>query len=63
MRRCGMKGCASPVDAVSEMDIEWFYKISPGGLAMNEADLHMILEDRNMPGSVKKQVRRAFPGL
>ncbi|MGI0006038.1 MAG: hypothetical protein ACREAO_03980 [Nitrososphaera sp.] len=56
-----MKGCANPIEAVSDLDIEWFYKISPEGLAMNEADLHMILKDGNMPKDVKKLVRQAFP--
>ena len=55
-----MKGCANSVEAISDLDIEWFYKISPEGLAMNEADLHMILKDGNMPKDVKKLVRQAF---
>src|SRR5687768_12824494 len=32
LRRCGMKGCANPAEAVSDLDVEWFYKISPEGL-------------------------------
>jgi hypothetical protein len=56
-----MKGCASSIAAVSDLDIEWFYKISPEGLAMNEVDLHMILKDDNMPKDVKKLVRQTFP--
>jgi hypothetical protein len=58
-----MKGCGNPVEAVSDVDIEWFYKISPEGLAMNEADLHMILKDNNMPKDVKKTVRKVFPDI
>ena len=58
-----MKGCGRPVDVVSDVDIEWFYKISPEGLAMNEADLHMILKDNNMPKDVKKTVRKVFPDI
>ena len=58
-----MKGCKKPVDIISETDIEWFYKISPEGLAINEADLHKILEDKNMPKDVKGMVREAFPRL
>lgn len=60
---CGMKGCGLPVETVSDEDIEWFYRISAGGLAINERDLHMILEDRNMPRKVKEAVRRVFPGI
>jgi hypothetical protein len=58
-----MKGCGNPVETVSDADIEWFYKISPEGLAMNEADLHMILKDDNMPKDVKKTVRKVFPDI
>jgi hypothetical protein len=58
-----MKGCELPVDAVSDADIEWFYRISPDGLAINEKDLHMILEDRNMPKEVKEAVKAAFPDV
>ncbi len=61
LARCGMKGCELSVDAVSDADVEWFYRISPDGLAINEADLHMILEDRNMPEEVKETVRKTFP--
>jgi hypothetical protein len=59
--RCGMKDCDNPVDMVSDVDIEWFYNISPSGLAINEQDLHMILKDRNMPQDVKDRVREIFP--
>lgn len=44
--------------------IEWFYKIHPEGLAINEKDLHMILEDKDMPEEdVKKAIREVFPEL
>ena len=45
------------------MDIECFYKISPAGLAINEKDLNMILNDKNMPEDVKKSVMEVFPEL
>ncbi|AIF83577.1 hypothetical protein NTE_01514 [Candidatus Nitrososphaera evergladensis SR1] len=60
---CGMKGCENSADAVSTVDIEWFYRISPSGLAINEQDLHMILKDRNMPQDVKDRVREIFPAV
>lgn len=58
-----MKGCSKPVKIISDKDIEWFYKISPGGLAMQQQDLHMILEDKNMPKDVKEAVKDVFPEL
>lgn len=63
LRYCGMKGCEKPVETISSKDIEWFYKINPGGLAMDEQDLHKILDDRNMPPEVKEAVKEAFPDL
>jgi hypothetical protein len=63
LARCGMKGCEKSIDIVSEIDIEWFYRISLEGLAINEADMHRILEDRNMPTEVKDMVRKIFPHL
>jgi hypothetical protein len=63
LRYCGMKGCSKSVDVISEKDVEWFYKISPDGLAIPEKDLHMIIEDRNMPKDVKKEIREIFPYL
>jgi hypothetical protein len=56
-----MKGCELSVDVISERDIDWFYKISPNGLAINEADLNKIIKDRNMPVDVKNAVREVFP--
>ena len=61
--RCGMKGCERPADIISETEIEWFYRISPEGLAINEKDLNMIIEDRNMPPEVKDAIRQIFPNL
>ena len=58
-----MKGCGKPIETVSDKDIEWFYKISPSGLAMDEKDLHKILDDRNMPKEVKEAVKEVFPLL
>ena len=63
LARCGMKGCELPVDTISDADIEWFYRISPEGLAINEADLHLILKDRNMPKEVKQVIEATFPGV
>jgi hypothetical protein len=60
---CGMKGCEKPIEIVSEMDVEWFYKINPEGLAINEVDLDKILADRNVPKDVKSVVRDVFPRL
>jgi hypothetical protein len=63
LKFCGMKGCGLSVDIISEADVEWFYKISPGGLAIIESDLHLILEDKNMPKEVKKTIKQVFPKL
>jgi hypothetical protein len=58
-----MKDCGKPVKIISDKDIDWFYKISPEGLAIQEKDLHMILEDKNMPNEVKEAVKDVFPEL
>ena len=58
-----MKGCGKPIDIISDKNIEWLYKISPNGLAMNEKDLNRFLEDKNMPNEVKETVREVFPQL
>jgi hypothetical protein len=63
LQYCGSKDCGQRIDAISDMDIEWFYKINPTGLAINEKDLNMILSDRNMPEDVKKSLMEVFPGL
>ena len=56
-----MKGCELSVDIISEHDIDWFYKINPDGLAINEKDLNQIIRDKNMPEAVKNEIRRIFP--
>ncbi len=61
LMHCGMKGCELSVDTVSDTDVEWFYRISPDGLAIDEKDLRMILEDKNMPKEVKEIIRQTFP--
>lgn len=58
-----MKDCDKPVKIISDKDIDWFYRISPEGLAIREKDLHMILEDKNMPNDVKEAVKNVFPEL
>jgi hypothetical protein len=58
-----MKGCGKPIDAISDKDIEWLYKISQNGLTMSEDDLDRLLGDKNMPKEVKETVREAFPEL
>ena len=58
-----MKGCGKPIETISEKDIGWLYKISPNGLSMNEKDLHMTLEDKNMPKEVKEAIKEVFPEL
>lgn len=58
-----MRGCKKPIDVVSKINIEWFYRISPEGLAINEADMDKILEDRSMPKEVKEMVKKTFPQL
>jgi hypothetical protein len=50
---CSMKDCGRPTVIISSIDIQWFYKINESGLCLNRKDLHMILEDRNMPKDVK----------
>ena len=56
-----MKGCELSVDVISEREIDWFYKISPTGLAIHEKDLKKILKDRNMPEEVKNAINEIFP--
>jgi hypothetical protein len=58
-----MKGCGKRIDIISDIDIEWFYKINAEGLAMDKKDLHKILEDKKMPDDVKAAVKRVFPDL
>ena len=56
-----MKGCELSVDVFSEREIDWFYKINPTGLAINENDLNRIIKDKNMPEDVKNAIREIFP--
>ena len=51
---CGMRGCNKQIDMLSPDDIKWFYKINKNGLCITRTDLHMIIEDPNMPKDVKK---------
>lgn len=60
---CRMKDCGRPTVIISPVDIKWFYKINDSGLCINRKDLHMIMEDRNMPKDVKKTILRIFPHL
>ena len=60
---CAMKDCARPTAIISPVDIEWFYKINASGLCIKRDDLHMIIEDQNMPKDVKKVILRIFPHL
>lgn len=58
-----MKGCDKLIETISDKDIEWLYKINPNGLAMNEKDLNLILEDKNMPKEVNEAIKEVFPKL
>ena len=59
--RCAMAGCNRSTIAISPIDIDWFYKINKLGLCIDRKDLHMIIEDPNMPKSVKNQIIKIFP--
>jgi hypothetical protein len=63
LTNCGMKGCNKQTDTISPMDIKWFYKINKNGLCINRADLHMIIDDPNMPENVRKQIEKLFSHL
>jgi hypothetical protein len=58
-----MKGCIKQTVVISPIDIDWFYKIKKDGLCINADDLHMIIDDPNMPKDVKKQIQNIFPYL
>ena len=49
-----MNDCGRTTVIISPTDIKWFYKINELGLCINRKDLHMIIEDQNMPKDVKK---------
>jgi hypothetical protein len=63
LRTCAMKGCIRQTDLVSPIDIKWFYKINKEGLCIDRSDLHMIIDDPNMPNDVKKQIEMIFSHL
>jgi hypothetical protein len=60
---CAMKECIKQTDVVSPIDIKWFYKINKEGLCIDRSDLHMIIDDPNMPKDVKKQIGKIFSHL
>jgi hypothetical protein len=60
---CAMRDCGRPTVTISPIDIQWFYKINQSGLCISRKDLHMIIEDQNMPKDVKKTILRIFPHL
>ncbi|MGN6709441.1 MAG: hypothetical protein ACTHKF_08855 [Candidatus Nitrosocosmicus sp.] len=57
---CAMKGCIKQTVVISPINIDWFYKINKDGLCINRDDLHMIIDDPNMPKDVKKQIQNIF---
>jgi hypothetical protein len=60
---CAMGDYGRPTVIISPIDIKWVYKINDSGLCINRKDLHMIIEDKNMPKDVKKIIQRIFPRL
>jgi hypothetical protein len=60
---CGMRGCNKQTDILSCDDIKWFYKINKSGLCITRTDLHMIIQDPNMPKDVKKQMQKIFTNI
>lgn len=56
-----MKGCELSIDVISEREIDWFYKINPNGLAINERDLNKIIRGKNIPEDVKNTIGKLFP--
>jgi hypothetical protein len=42
------------------IDIDWFYKINKDGLCIDKKDLHMIIDDPNIPKDIKKQIQKFF---
>lgn len=60
---CRMNDCGRTTVIISPTDIKWFYKINELGLCINRKDLHMIMEDQNLPKDVKKTILRIFPHL
>jgi hypothetical protein len=60
---CAMRGCIKLTIALCPTDINWFYKINKDGLCIDRGDLHMIIDDPNIPKDVKKQIEKIFPHL
>ncbi|GEM_PF-1198656 len=60
---CGMRGCGRAAKVISQTDIEWFYQISPAGLAIERKDLRKILQDKNIPIESKRKVKAVFAEL
>jgi hypothetical protein len=58
-----MRGCIKQTVVLSPTDIKWFYKINKDGLCIDRDNLHMIIDDTNMPKDVKKQIEKIFPHL
>ena len=63
LNNCVMRGCIKQTVVLSPTDIKWFYKINKDGLCINRHNLHMIIDDPNMPKDVKKQIEKIFPHL
>ena len=63
LKYCGMKDCGGDIQVISNAEIDWFYRISESGLAIREEDLHMIIEDKNMPDETKSRLIQVFPVL
>ena len=63
LNTCAMTGCTKSTIVISSIDIKWFYKINKLGLCIDRNDLYKIIEDRNMPKGVKKQIAKVFPHL
>ena len=57
---CGMVSCRKQTVKVSTENINWFYRINKNGLCITRDDLHLIIEDPNMPNDVKAKVRKIF---
>jgi hypothetical protein len=49
-----MRDCGRPTVIICPVDMQWFFKINESGICINKKDLHMIIEDRNIPKDAKK---------
>ena len=54
---CAMKGCIMQTIVISPIDIKWFYKINKDGGCIDKKDLHMIIDDPNMPKDAKNNTK------